>query len=400
MTLGTLALLVAAGLVGPLLTRLPRIGPPVVVGEIAAGMVIGASGFGLVDTDDAALTVMADVGLVMLMFVVGTHLPVRDPALRRALRQGLGLAATAGVLAVAVAAVVGPRVGFDDTAVLAVLLASSSGAVALPVLIAMGERRFSTVAIAWIALADVAAVLAVPLVMAQGSALEVIAAALVVVAAATAVYLAARLLGPRRVVAQLREASRDQGWALDLRLSLVVLFALAGLSQQAGDGVLLAGFAVGSVVALLGQPRRVAQQLIGLAEGFFVPLFFVVLGARLDLAALFDAPDAMRLAAVIALSATAVHVVTAALWRLPVAVGMLATAQLGIPAAITSIGLAEGTLSPATAAAVMAGALAALAVASAGAALSGRPALLTVRAKVNGSGAGPATATDTDTEAF
>ena len=36
------------------------------------------------------------------------------------------------------------------------------------------------------------------------------------------------------------------------------------------------------IVALAGEPRRLTQQLVGLAEGFFVPFFFVSLGARLN----------------------------------------------------------------------------------------------------------------------
>ena len=44
-------------------------------------------------------------------------------------------------------------------------------------------------------------------------------------------------------------------------------------------------------VALVGGPKRLSTQVRGVADGFFVPLFFVVLGAQLDLGGLFDAPS-------------------------------------------------------------------------------------------------------------
>ena len=62
------------------------------------------------------------------------------------------------------------------------------------------------------------------------------------------------------------------------------------------------------MVSLIGEPRRVADQLIGLGEGFFVPLFFVVLGARLDLRALVHSRDDFLLFVLLAVATTLVPV--------------------------------------------------------------------------------------------
>ena len=70
--------------------------------------------------------------------------------------------------------------------------------------------------------------------------------------------------------------------ALDLRLSLLVLFTLSWLATESGTSVLLAGFGTGLLVAALGGPKRLFTQVRGLADGFFVPLFLVLLGARLQ----------------------------------------------------------------------------------------------------------------------
>ena len=59
MTLGELALIVTAGLAGPLLAASRRAFVPVVVGEICAGIVLGRSGFDVIDTDNATVSFLA-----------------------------------------------------------------------------------------------------------------------------------------------------------------------------------------------------------------------------------------------------------------------------------------------------------------------------------------------------
>ncbi len=374
MTFGTLALVVAAGLIGPLVGWWGRAAPPIVVGEIVAGVVIGRSGFDWLHSSDPTLVLLSNVGLALLMFIVGTHLPVRSPELRPALGRGLCAALSVGVLALAAGAGVADVVGPHDPLVLAVLVASSSGAVALPILQAIPRNdRPILVATAWIAIADVATVLAIPLVLPVGSTARALAGGALVIAAAAVVYVAARGLGRTGVVGRVRDASGDRGWAVDLRIALLVLFVLAWIAERFGTSILLAGFASGVVVTFLGEPRRVAQQLIGIGEGFFVPLFFVALGAKLDLGAFVHEPRTVLLAAALLAATTVIHLVVAVAWRLPPATGMLATAQLGVPAAVASVGLSSHALTAGQASAVMAAAVGSLIVCAIGGALLGNP---------------------------
>jgi Kef-type K+ transport system membrane component KefB len=372
MDFGALAVVVAAGLVGPLLAASRRFGAPVVVGEIIAGAVIGAGGLGWVDPTDPLLTGLAAIGFALLMFVVGTHLPVRDERLRAALASGAGIAATAGVLAVIAGRVLAPVVGLDRPGLLAVLIATSSGAVALPILQGLQRSdRSALVLTAWIAIADVATVLALPIVLATGALTSVVTGGVLVALAGVALYTSARLLRANGWVAQVRALSRDRGWGLDLRVSLLALFACAWLATRYGTSILIAGFAVGAVVALLGEPRRVAAQLVGVGEGFAIPVFFVHLGTQLDFAALVGSTRALVLAGALASAAIVAHAIAAVVWRQPIAAGLLASAQLGVPSAVVSIGLATNQLTAAQGAAVMAAMLATLAACAVGAARLG-----------------------------
>ena len=104
MDYGTLALVVAVGLLGPLLALAPtRLAPPIVIGEIAAGVLIGTTGTGTLHPNDPTLAFLASIGFALLMFIVGIHIPMRDPQLRHCVkRAGIATVATcvfAGALA-------------------------------------------------------------------------------------------------------------------------------------------------------------------------------------------------------------------------------------------------------------------------------------------------------------
>ena len=95
---------------------------------------------------------------------------------------------------------------------------------------------------------------------------------------------------------ELRGLSAPRSWALDLRVSLVALFALAALAQWVGTSIMIAGFAAGLIVAVEGGPHRLSDQVSGVAAGFLVPVFFVVLGASLNVRALVQTPKDLELA--------------------------------------------------------------------------------------------------------
>ena len=105
---------------------------------------------------------------------------------------------------------------------------------------------------------------------------------------------------------------RKRRWAVDLRVALVVLFGFAWLTERSGASLLIAGFGSGLMVASIGGPKRLSNQVLGIGGGFFVPLFFVVLGARLDLRGLFSDAELIAFAAVLVALNALVHVLAAA----------------------------------------------------------------------------------------
>jgi Kef-type K+ transport system membrane component KefB len=138
-------------------------------------------------------------------------------------------------------------------------------------------------------------------------------------------------------------------------VTLLVLVVLSLIATQTGGSTLLAGFGAGLVLARLRAPARLEVQLSGIAEGFFVPAFFVLIGSQLDLRSLAGDPSAILLALLMAASGLAIHLAASRVLAPPPwsGFGLAAAAQLGLPAAAASLGLGTGALSPAVAAAIV-----------------------------------------------
>ena len=222
--------------------------------------------------------------------------------------------------------------------------------------------------IAWIPLADAMTVLLMPLTLIGAAAIPLALAGDALIVCATAGALFAGIHLQRRPWAlALRDLSRARDWALQLRIALVLLIGLSLVAGQTGGSTLLAGFGAGLVLARLQAPERLEVQLSGLAEGFFVPAFFVLLGSELDFRALgaevtpLDCeldftfprynpnPEDLQM---LSIHLIAARVAAPRLWQ---AYGLAASAQLGLPAAAASLGMATGALTPSIAAAIVAG---------------------------------------------
>ncbi len=363
MSFETLLVIVLAGLAGPLLALSGRRFVPVMIGELLAGVLVGDTGLRAVNPSGATLSFLGQVGFAMLMLTVGMHLPLREPRLRASLRDGALLALCVSVLAVPAAFAAAALAGTAHAAVYAVVLASGSAAVLLPAFQEAGAEGSAVFAVmAQITIADVITILSVPIVLQPGRIAHAVLGGTLVVLAVLALYGASQLLAGHEWVGRVRHLSKTRHWALDLRLSLLVLFLLAWIAQKSGTSVLIAGFAAGAMVALIGGPKRLSTQMRGVADGFFVPLYFVLLGAQLDLRGLFSHPTMIALAAALAALNVIIHVLASSLRGLPASAGLSATAQLGVPAAVASLGLAEGVLSSQVATAIVAASIVSLAV--------------------------------------
>ena len=377
-----LGVIVLAGLVGPILAYPRGWHVPVVVGELTVGIILGTTGMGYLNASDPTFSFLAEVGFGLVMFVAGTHVPVRDVSLQRSLALGAGRAAVVGAGSAVVGVLLATAFGTGHGALYAVLMASSSAALILPIIDSLelkGEQVLKL--LPQVAIADAACIVALPLAIDPAHAGRAGLGALIVIVAGAALFGILYVLEREGYRHRLHHVSEERHFALELRISLVILFLLAAIAGHSHVSVMLAGFVFGLAVSAIGEPRRLARQLFAITEGFFAPLFFVWLGASLDLSAIGARPSLILLGLLLGVGAVLTHSL-AKFTGQPLSLGALAAAQLGVPVAAATVGTSLHVLQPGESAALILGALVTIAAATIAGGLAARK--QKVAAPVNG----------------
>lgn len=276
-----LAIFAAAKLFGELAER---VGQPAVLGEIIGGVVVGVSGLHLVDPASPVLHVLSDLGIVLLLFLIGLRTD-----LDRLLSVG-GAAVTVALTGVALSfaggAAAGVLLGHSLTAALFLGAAISATSIGITVRVLSDLGRTATNEgqvivgaavvddiIGLLLLAAMSATIAGKDLTALGAA-RLIAIAFGFVIAATVV---GSVLAPRLIELIVR---LKVGKALFFG-SLLWVLAMAWLADVAGSSLIVGAFAAGLVLARTQRCTEIEREIHNLAV-FFVPIFFVGIGAAID----------------------------------------------------------------------------------------------------------------------
>lgn len=360
MTFATLALVVAVGLLGPLAAR-GSWNIPVVIGELIGGLVIGASGFHLVNSAEPTFALLASVGFGLTMFVVGSRVALRNRSVTRVLGRSAIGAVVVGVVAAGLALFLSDVFHTGHAALYGVIIASSSAALVLPIISSLGLKGPSVLRLTvQVALADAVCIVALPLAIDPQHAGRAAIGVLIIAACSVAMFFVLRFLERRGYRLRFHKFSQKRRFALELRINLLLLFGLAAIAAFTHVSVLLAGFSLGLVVGAIGEPRRLTRQLFGITDGFFGPLFFVWLGAAIDLKELGQHPSMIVLGVALGASGIIAHLAARAT-GMPWLLAVVSAGQLGVPVAATALGMQLNLLQPGEGAAILLGALIAVA---------------------------------------
>jgi Kef-type K+ transport system membrane component KefB len=352
-----LALLCAVAMLGPILSLNHTMHIPVVIGELLVGMVLGRSGLQIVDSNNDVLTFLAQIGFALVMFVAGTHVPLRQSAMLKGLTRGVLRALCVSAIAIPLALLISNVFGTGHGAVYAVVIASSSASIVMP---ALGGARVTSSAglemLVQLAVADASSIIVLPLVLEPQRAGRAALGALAVLVVAAAFSLILEWARRTGYWHRVHHLSEERGLAIELRMTLTMLFILAAIAVSMGVSVMLAGFAMGLAMAAVHEPHRVANQTFALTQGFFEPIFFVWVGSSLDLHSLITDPQAILLGVCLAVASLLAHGLLV-FSKQPWPIALSTSAQLGVPVGAVAMGKTLGVFASGEATALLLSAL-------------------------------------------
>jgi Kef-type K+ transport system membrane component KefB/predicted amino acid-binding ACT domain protein len=343
-----LVVLVAAKLAAEIAER---INVPAVVGEIIAGVLIGPSLLGLVDTS-SALEVLAEFGVILLLLQVGMEMDIKD--LAAVGKASLSVAVLGVILPMVGGYAVGIALGQDGNTALflgAALAATSVGITArvfsdLGALTTVEARTVLGAAVADDVLGLVILTIVVKIVS-QGT--VSIGTIVGTVLLAVGFLVLATVLGGRLGVILFRWIQRNSRSAGTLVvLALAFALAFAELADVAKLAPIVGAFVAGLALSRTESRERIARELTPIGY-LFVPVFFLQIGIAADIdrfvapSVLLDAGLLLLVAIVGKIAASlALSIVRAPGDKLLVGFGMLPRGEVGL--IFATIGLAQGVL--------------------------------------------------------
>jgi Kef-type K+ transport system membrane component KefB len=375
---GVAAMLVVAKLGGEVCERLKQ---PAVLGELLGGALLGALALAGVGTfqalkTDAVVGALAEIGVIVLLFEVGLESDF-DALLKVGLSSLLvALLGTAGsfLLGWGVARLFLPDAPPLTQLFVGAAVTATSVAVTARVLRDLGRLQTPTARIILgaaviddvVGLAALAVMKGAVEASASGARLSAVGVALI--AAKAAAFLVGAVFVGKLVVPQVfRGAGKLEGRGVLLALAVSICFAMAWAAAAVGLAAIIGAFAAGLLLEeahfarLPYHTKHDLHELLQPVSQLLVPLFFVLVGLRVDLR-VFAHPSvlafasALTLAAILGKQACALGVFGRGANRLAVGLGMiprgeveLIFAGLGATLLVTNAGGArEPVVSPTT----------------------------------------------------
>jgi Na+:H+ antiporter len=282
----TIALLLVAAKLGGAVSR--RFGLPAVFGKLVVGVLVGPAAFHLISADQS-LNSIADLGIILLMFIAGLETDVEQ---MRRVGKAAFLAATGGVLLpMAAGTGFGLLYGLSTTGALflgTVLTATSVGITA-QTLSELGklQTREGSAILAAAVIDDVMGVIVLSLVLGfsgGGSPLIPIGK----MALYIPLSFAAGIFVLPMIVERIRNL-HDQETKIGIIIGVALLYAWAA-AHWGGLAAITGAYIAGLVVQRTELGEHATESMNRIGYAFFIPLFFVVIGLRMDSSALRDAP--------------------------------------------------------------------------------------------------------------
>jgi K+:H+ antiporter len=258
---------------------------PMVIGYIIAGMIIGpyTPPFSMIH-DLGLLNNLAELGIIILMFVIGTEFPIAK--LKSVGKTSLVIALTESLATLTIVFFVSQTIGFSyfDSLFLALAMSITSTIVTMKVLEELGiiKEKSSVVILGMLIVEDVLAVTALGVL--QSIAVEEISAIeLVISLGIVAGFIGGILiLGSRFLPHMIDKVARTNDYSVLLIVILGLAFGLSFAASELGLSVVIGAFLAGVLVAESAS-APIARVVTVPLRDVFAAIFFVSVGALMDI---------------------------------------------------------------------------------------------------------------------
>ncbi|HDC5818766.1 TPA: monovalent cation:proton antiporter family protein [Staphylococcus aureus] len=276
---------------------------PVVVAEILMGIVIGNSFLNIVERD-SILNILSTLGFIFLMFLSGLEIDFKAFKKDKRARQGqnddessipghlnLALTVFAFIMIISILlAYVFKWLGLvDDVLLMVIIISTISLGVVAPTLKEMNIMR--TTIGQFILLVAVLADLVTMILLTVYGAINGQGGSTIWLIGILVVFTAiSYILGVQFKRMSFLQKLMDGTTQIGIRAVFALIILLVALAEGVGAENILGAFLAGVVVSLLNPDEEMVEKLDSFGYGFFIPIFFIMVGVDLNIPSLIKEP--------------------------------------------------------------------------------------------------------------
>jgi Kef-type K+ transport system membrane component KefB len=282
-----------------------RLHLPWVVALIVAGIAIGPGGLDIYEPNNT-FEILGEIGLIFLMFMAG--LETEFSSFHKVQNKILPIFLLNSLLPFLTGLGVGMFFGYDllQSTLLGIIFLSASIAVIVPSLQDVGlfKTKIGNTIIVTAVLEDVLslALLSITLQLTVGGANANISLPLFYMLL-VALFISLKYLLPMVQSHLTWIGKQKDSYEHELRLVFVILIGTVLLFESIGLEPIIAGFFTGLVLSSSLQNEALRNKLHALGYGFFIPIFFVTIGSKIDPAIIIGDQHMINLVVVVVIAA-------------------------------------------------------------------------------------------------
>lgn len=361
-TYAPLLIIVSLAAVIPIIIKkIKFISIPVVVGEILAGMLIGKSGLNLIE-ETSWLNFLSTFGFAFLMFLSGLEIDFKlmrptKKVISKWYKKPLTLAITTFLITLFSAYTISYFLKLQglikNEYLMTLILSTTSLGIVVPTLKEKNllTTQYGQTLLLSSLIADFATMVLITIFVTlytSKAAYEVLLLLLLFVAFFIFYRMGIRI-AKNKIIQELVDATSE----IEVRGAFALIIVFIALSQSLGTEIILGAFLAGVIISLLNgeHSSNLYIKLDAIGYGFFVPIFFIMVGANFDIKSVLTNPKSLLLLPILLISAYAVKFIpslimkTSYSWRETISSGFLLSSRLSLIIAASAIGLNLGIIS-------------------------------------------------------
>ena len=266
-----------------------RVGVPSILGELGTGILLGPALLGLIyDLTDPVFTLLAEVGIIMLLFVAGfEHVDIKGMLKYKKASLTLSLfSLTIPLIAVTLLAM-WMGYPFETSLLLGIALSATSIGITVRALLDCNQinSKAGRTLLGTLVINDIIGLIMMAIVIGivastSGNVVFDVVKVLIGIGIFFTVFVAAEYLMPYIVLYSVRLRVEEAQFTLVFVVVLLTSFLAFNLGLSTMIGAFFAGIALSRSSIL--ETETFSQKISSISYGLFIPFFFVMAGAMID----------------------------------------------------------------------------------------------------------------------